>query len=112
MLPPRLLWCDPRPIPKFNLQEPVTIVVRDPGFYEPTDEDNCTSFGFFCQSHDGPYRSAACQGGPSHRIALDCGEHGLESMWPDQLMVMLPAGFTPALSDEQVDWLRSEDDVP
>ncbi|MET9594277.1 hypothetical protein ABZY45_25615 [Streptomyces sp. NPDC006516] len=35
MLPPRLLWCDPRPIPRFNRQEPVTLIVRDPGFSGP-----------------------------------------------------------------------------
>ncbi len=96
----------------FNVQEPVTIIVRDPGFYEPTDEDNCTTFGYFCQSHDGPYRGEACQGGPSHLIALDCGEHGLETMWPQGRMVMLPEGFTPPLNDEQLAWVCSADDAP
>jgi hypothetical protein len=89
----------------------VTIVVRDPGFYEPTDEDNCTTFGYFCQTHDGPYRGDACQGGPSHLIALDCGDHGLESMWPQELMLMLPEGFAPPLNDEQLAWVCSEDDA-
>jgi hypothetical protein len=111
VLPSRLLWCDPRPIPKFNLQEPVTIVVCDPGFYEPTDEDNCTAFGYFCQSHGVPFRGKACQGGPSHLIALNCRDHGLESMWPQALMLMLPEGFTPPLNDEQLAWVRSEDDA-
>ncbi|MFB9369636.1 hypothetical protein ACWCYY_18960 [Kitasatospora sp. NPDC001664] len=88
----------------------MTSVVRDPGFYEPTDEDDCTSFGYVCQSHDGPYRGDACQGGPSHLVALVCAEHGLENMWPDDRMLMFPDGFTPPLSNEQVVWARAEDD--
>ncbi|MFF5789714.1 hypothetical protein ACFY8P_32645 [Streptomyces sp. NPDC012693] len=44
VLPSRLLWCGPRPIPRLNGQEPVTEIVRGPGFYEPTDEDDCTVF--------------------------------------------------------------------
>ncbi|MFK0171528.1 hypothetical protein ACIQU5_22275 [Streptomyces sp. NPDC090306] len=43
MLPPRLLWCDPRPVPRFNRQDPVTAIVRDPGFHEPTDEARRTT---------------------------------------------------------------------
>ncbi|GAA1227165.1 hypothetical protein GCM10009665_17100 [Kitasatospora nipponensis] len=112
MLPPRLTWCDPRPVPRFNLQEPVTLVVRDPDFHEPTDEDDCTTVGYFCQSHDGPYRGDACRGGPTHRIALDCGEHGLEAVWPDDRMLMLPEGFTPPLNDEQLAWMRSAEHAP
>ncbi|GAA5030392.1 hypothetical protein GCM10023335_70690 [Streptomyces siamensis] len=52
MLPPRLLWTDPRPIPRFNKQETVTQILRSPGFYEPTDGDDCTTFWYFCQSLD------------------------------------------------------------
>jgi hypothetical protein len=89
----------------------VTIVVRDPGFYGPTAEDNCTTFGYFCQARGGPYRGDAYQGGPSHLIVLDCGEHGLESMWPQGLMLMLPEGLTPPLNDEQLAWAPSEDDA-
>lgn len=84
---------------------------RAPDFYEPSDEDDCTTLGYACQSHDGPHRGDACQGEPSHRIALDCAEHGLENMWPDDRMLLSPGRFTPPLSDEQLVWIRSESDA-
>lgn len=110
MLPPRLLWRDPRPIPRFNRQEPVTQIVRDPGFYEPSDEDGCSRFGYFCQAHDRFYSHESCGEGP-HLIALDCQEHGPESVWPQPLMGMFPEGFDPPLSDAQLAWVRAEDDA-
>ncbi|SHH95717.1 hypothetical protein SAMN05444521_2844 [Streptomyces sp. 3214.6] len=110
MLPSRLLWCDPRPIPRFNRQEPVTLIVRDPGFYEPTEEDDCSTFWYFCQTHDRRYGYAACGEG-AHLVVLHCEEHGPESVWPQPLMLMFPQGFVPSLSDMQLAWVRSEDDA-
>ncbi|MYT69635.1 hypothetical protein GTY60_08050 [Streptomyces sp. SID8367] len=88
----------------------MTQIVRDPGFYEASDADNCTRFGYFCQAHDRPYRHEGCGGGP-HLIALDCQEHGPENVWPQPLMLMFPEGFDPLLSDAQLAWLRAEDDA-
>ncbi|MFF3891456.1 hypothetical protein [Streptomyces sp. NPDC001914] len=110
VLPPRLLWCDPRPIPRFNRQERVILIVRDPGLYEPSDEDHCSRFGYFCQTHDRPYSHESCGEG-DHVIALDCQEHGPESMWPQPLMLMFPEGFDPPLSDAQLAWVRAEEDA-
>ncbi|MFD8009301.1 hypothetical protein [Streptomyces sp. NPDC058955] len=107
MLPDRLLWCDPRPIPRFNRQEPVTTVIWDPGFYEPTDEDDCTVFSFFCQAHDRFYRHEACAEGP-HLVALYCQEHGLENSWPQQITLWFPEGFDPPLTDAQLAWLKEQ----
>ncbi|MGX1508022.1 UNVERIFIED_CONTAM: putative esterase [Streptomyces graminofaciens] len=108
MLPPGLLWRDPRPIPRFNRQEPVTQIVRDPGFREPSDEDDCSTFGCFCQAHDCHYWHESCGEGP-HIIALRCQEHGPESMRPQPLMLMFPAGFDPRLSDAQPAWVRADE---
>jgi hypothetical protein len=110
VLPPRLLWCAPRPIPPFNRQEPVTQIIRDPGSYEPTDEDDCTTFWYFCQSHDRVYRHEACGEGP-HLVLLHCEDHGPENMWPQPLMLMFAEGFDPLLSDTQLDWVRAEEDA-
>ncbi|MEU6878884.1 hypothetical protein [Streptomyces sp. NPDC046712] len=110
VLPHRLLWCDPRPIPRLNRQEPVTLIVRDPGFHEPTDEDDCTTFWYFCQAHDRTYQHETCGEG-SHLVALHCEEHGPESMWPQPLMLMFPAGFEPPLSEAQLGWLQAEWDA-
>ncbi|MEU1493865.1 hypothetical protein ACFYPA_13245 [Streptomyces sp. NPDC005775] len=81
----------------------MTTIVRDPGFYEPTEEDDCWTFGYLCQTHDRPYRYASCGEGP-HVIALHCGEHGLENMWPQPLMLLFPEGFDPLLSATQLAW--------
>lgn len=111
MLPPRLLWRDPRPIPRFNRQEPVTLIVRDPGFHEPADGDACWRFGYHCRTHDRPYRRESCGAGP-HLVALHCEEHGPESMWPQPHMLLFPEGFDPPLSDAQLARLRARwDDV-
>ncbi|WP_239516314.1 MULTISPECIES: hypothetical protein [unclassified Streptomyces] len=110
MLPPRLLWCDPRPIPRFNLQEPVTIVVRDPGFHEPADEDDCWNFWYFCQAHDSLFREEPCRGGP-HLVVSHCEEHGPENVWPQPLMLLFPEGFDPPLSAEQLAWVQAENDA-
>lgn len=107
VLPPRLLWCDPRPIPQFDPQEPVTLIVRDPGFHEPADEDDCTTFSYFCQTHDRFYGRETCGEGP-HLVALHCEEHGPESMWPQPLSLMFPKGFEPSLSKAQLSWLQAE----
>lgn len=106
MLPSRLLWRDPRPIPRFNRQDPVTQIVRDPGLYEPSDEDNCSAFGYFCQTHDCFYLEKACKEEP-HHIVLDCQDHGPESVWPQPLMLMFPEGFDPPLSDAQLAWAEA-----
>lgn len=92
----------------------MTVVVRDPEFYEPTEDDDCTHYWYYCQTHSCDYRDAGCQGGPAHLIALHCRDHGPESMWPQPRMLMLPAGFTPPLSDEQLAWIKSdeEEDAP
>ncbi|MEU2391320.1 hypothetical protein [Streptomyces sp. NPDC007369] len=108
MLPPSLQWTDPRPIPRFNKQEPVTVIVRDPGFHEPTDEDDCTVFWYFCLAHDRVYRHEHCGEG-SHLLALNCEEHGPENMWPQPEMLMFPEGFEPPLSEAQLEWVLSED---
>lgn len=99
VLPPRLLWRDPRPIPRLDPQEPVTVIC-DPAFHEPRDDDDCTVFSYACLSHEQPYRRGACGAGP-HLIALECTVHGLETMWPQPGMMLFPAGFTPPLSAEQ-----------
>ncbi|MDF9808714.1 hypothetical protein M2436_007261 [Streptomyces sp. HB372] len=102
-----MLWCDPRPIPQFDPQEPVTLIVRDPGFHEPADEDDCTTFSYFCQTHDRFYGRETCGEGP-HLVALHCEEHGPESMWPQPLSLMFPKGFEPSLSKAQLSWLQAE----
>ncbi|MFI1719374.1 hypothetical protein [Streptomyces litmocidini] len=109
MLPPRLLWRDPRPIPRFNRQEPVTLTVRDPDFHEPADDD-CTRFWYSCRSHDRVYRHEACGEGP-HLLVLHCEDHGPENMWPQPLMMLFPEGFAPPLSDAQLDWVKAEEDA-
>jgi hypothetical protein len=88
----------------------VTRIVRDPGFHEPSDEDDCSTFGYFCQAHDRHYWHESCREGP-HLIALHCQEHGSESMWPQSLMLTFPAGFDPPLSDAQPAWVRADDDA-
>ncbi|WP_328429336.1 hypothetical protein [Streptomyces sp. NBC_00443] len=88
----------------------MTQIVRDPGFYEPADEDDCTVFWYFCQSHDRVYWQEACGEGP-HLVVLHCKEHGSENMWPQPRMLMFPEGFDPLLSDAQLDWVRAEDDA-
>lgn len=110
MLPSRLLWCDPRPIPRFNRQDPVTQIVCDPDFYEPVDEDDCSAFSYFCQTHDRFYWHDDCGEG-AHLIALHCERHGPENMWPQPLMMAFPEGFSPPLSDVQLAWVRSEQDA-
>lgn len=37
----------------------MTLIVRDPGFHEPGDDDDCTRFRYFCQAHDRVYRQRA-----------------------------------------------------
>ncbi|MEU8764226.1 hypothetical protein [Streptomyces sp. NPDC048659] len=101
MLPSRLLWRDPRPVPRFNRQEPVTRIVRDPGFHEPDDAEACTVFWYVCRTHDRVYRHEACGEGP-HLVALHCADHGPESGWPQPLMLLFPEGFEPPLSPDQL----------
>ncbi|UXY26603.1 hypothetical protein [Streptomyces sp. HUAS TT20] len=60
-----------------------------------------------CRTHELPYPHQACGGGP-RLVALDSG-HGLENMWPQPLMLMLPEGFTPPLTDAQLAWARAEE---
>lgn len=88
----------------------MTLIVRDPGFYEPTDEDDCTVFSYFCQTHDRFYQSEACGEGP-HLVALHCVDHGPERMWPQPLTLMFPEGFEPTLSEAQLSWLQAEWDA-
>ncbi|MFF0502249.1 hypothetical protein ACFYUH_01425 [Streptomyces fimicarius] len=107
MLPPRLLWRDPRPIPRLNRQEPVTVIVSDPGFHEPGGDDHCSAFGYVCRAHDRPYRHESCGDGP-HLLALDCQEHGPENLGPQPRMLLFPEGFDPPLSDAQLAWARAE----
>lgn len=87
------------------------MIVRDPGFYEQTEEDECWTFGYFCQTHDRPYRHEDCGGGP-HLVALSCGEHGLENMWPQPKTLLFPAGFDPPLTDAQLAWVQAGWDAP
>ncbi|MGW1031629.1 hypothetical protein ACWD4Z_05485 [Streptomyces antibioticus] len=89
----------------------MTQIVRDPDFYEPMDEDDCSVFWYFCQTHDRHYRHNDCGEG-AHLVALHCEQHGAENMWPQPLMLMLPEGFSPLLSDVQLAWVRSEEDAP
>ncbi|MFD8072678.1 hypothetical protein ACFV3E_08475 [Streptomyces sp. NPDC059718] len=88
----------------------MTQVVRDPAFYDPAEEDECSRFRYFCQAHDQVYWHEACGEGP-HLIELRCELHGAENMWPQPLMLMFPEGFVPLLSDAQLAWVRSEDDA-
>ncbi|MFJ6088361.1 hypothetical protein ACIQI8_44110 [Streptomyces sp. NPDC092369] len=88
----------------------MTLIVRDPGFYEPTDEDDCTAFSYFCQAHDRFYQREACGEGP-HLVVLHCEEHGPESMWAQPLTLMVPEGFEPPLSKAQLSWLQAEWDA-
>lgn len=88
----------------------MTRIVRDPGFHEPADEDDCWVFWYFCQAHDCHYRHETCGEGP-HLIALHCEQHGPESMWPQPLMMMFPEGFDPPLSDAHLTWVRAEEDT-
>ncbi|MFD7492429.1 hypothetical protein ACFV8T_08410 [Streptomyces sp. NPDC059832] len=82
------------------------MIVSDPGFHEPSDDD-CSVFGYFCQAHDRPYRHESCGEGP-HLIALNCQEHGPENMWPQPAMLLFPEGFDPPLSEAQLAWVRAE----
>ncbi|MEV7322067.1 hypothetical protein [Streptomyces sp. NPDC093970] len=84
----------------------MTTIVCDPGFHEPAEEDDCRRFGYFCQTHDRPYRHESCGEGP-HLIALHCHEHGPENMWPQPTMLMFPEGFDPLLSDAQLAWVQA-----
>ncbi|RST16515.1 hypothetical protein E2C00_17225 [Streptomyces sp. WAC05374] len=84
----------------------MTLVVRDPGFHEPADGEDCTTFRYVCEAHDRDHRPGSCGEGP-HLVALHCAEHGPESMWPQPLMLMFPAGFDPPLSQAQLDWARA-----
>ncbi|MFD5079875.1 hypothetical protein [Streptomyces sp. NPDC058371] len=88
----------------------MTQIVRDPGFYEPNDEDDCSTFGYFCQTHDRHYRHETCGEG-RHLIALHCQEHGPENMWPQPLMLVFPEGFDPPLSGTQLAWVLAEDEA-
>lgn len=49
------------------------MLVRDPGFYEPTGEDGCERFWSFCRAHDQTYGHESCGEGP-HLLALHCAE--------------------------------------
>ncbi|MFJ6614987.1 hypothetical protein ACIQPT_32475 [Streptomyces sp. NPDC091289] len=84
------------------------MIVSDPGFHEPVSDDHCSVFGYFCQTHDRPYRHESCGDGP-HLVALDCQEHGPENMWPQPRMLLFPEGFDPPLSDAQLACVRAED---
>lgn len=79
------------------------MIVSDPGFYEPGDDDHCSVFEYFCRAHDRPYRHESCGEG-SHLVALDRQEHGPENMWPQPRMLLFPEGFDPPLSDAQFSW--------
>ncbi|MFE7511888.1 hypothetical protein ACFU8I_11775 [Streptomyces sp. NPDC057540] len=85
----------------------MTLIIRDPDLYEPTDEDDCTVFSYFCQTHGRFHQRDACGDGP-HLVALHCEEHGPESMWPQPHMLMFPKGFEPSLSEAQLGRLRAE----
>ncbi|MFD0353128.1 hypothetical protein ACFVHW_05160 [Streptomyces sp. NPDC127110] len=88
----------------------MTLILRDAGFHEPADEDDCTVFSYFCQTHDRFHQNDACGEGP-HLVALHCEEHGPENMWPQPLMLAFPEGFAPALSEAQLCRLRAEWDA-
>ncbi|MGC0423512.1 hypothetical protein [Embleya sp. AB8] len=101
MLPPKLLWRDPRPIPRDDPRDIVVRVVLDPDYYEPSAADNCTSFGYVCLSHDRSYSWGGCGEGP-HLLALDCSEHGYENLGPQPIMHLFPDGFMPPLTRDQL----------
>ncbi|MGW0908786.1 hypothetical protein [Streptomyces sp. NPDC002853] len=88
----------------------MTLVVRDPGFHEPTDDDDCTTFWYFCLPHDRAYRHEACGEGP-HLLVLRCERHGAENLWPQPRMLMFPAGFDPPLSQAQLGWVQAQEDA-
>ncbi|MFE6979178.1 hypothetical protein [Streptomyces sp. NPDC057682] len=107
MLPDRLVWRDPRPIPPHNRQEPVTVIVRDPAFHEPGDGDDCSVFGYACRTHGRAYGRGVCGEG-AHLIALECQEHGLENMWPQPRMLLIPEGFDPPLGEAELARIGTE----
>ncbi|QKW54779.1 hypothetical protein HUT08_25975 [Streptomyces buecherae] len=87
----------------------MTQILREPGFHEPSDEDECSRFWFFCQAHDQHYWHESCGEGP-HLIASHCQEHGPENVWPQSRTLMFPEGFDPPLSDAQLAWVRADGD--
>ncbi|MEU9013045.1 hypothetical protein AB0D12_25450 [Streptomyces sp. NPDC048479] len=109
MLPPRLQWQDPRPIPRLDPQDPVTVTVCDPSFYAPDPADDCSAFWYTCMSHGRHYLRGACGDGP-HLIALECTIHGLENMWPQPKMLLFPGGFTPQLGAGQLAEIQAASD--
>ncbi|WP_406293033.1 hypothetical protein OG948_01250 [Embleya sp. NBC_00888] len=107
MLPPRLLWRDPRPIPRLDPQDIVIEVVRDPSFHEPSETDPCVSFGYVCLTHDRAYFRGGCGEG-EHLVALECSVHGLENIGAHPLVHRFPTGFTPALTPDQYAELEND----
>ncbi len=47
----------------------MTLIVRDPGCHEATDEDDCATFWYFCRAHDRAYQHEAC--GDGAHLALE-----------------------------------------
>jgi len=108
MLPPRLLWRDPRRIPRLDIQDVVTEVVRDPSFHEPSETDVCGWFVQVCLTHDHAYVRGGCGEG-GHLVASVCSVHGPENLEVHPLMHRFPTGFTPALTADQ--WAELENDL-
>ncbi|GCE00624.1 hypothetical protein [Embleya hyalina] len=108
MLPPRLLWRDPRPIPRLDNQDVVIEVVRDPSFHEPFETDDCGWFVRVCLTHDRAYDRGRCGEG-EHLLASVCSEHGAENLEVHPLMHRFPTGFTPTLTPDQ--YAELEDDL-
>jgi hypothetical protein len=68
---------------------------------EPADIETCVAGGYFCISHQRPYRHEACGDG-AHEIRWECVVHGPEWYGIDQKMIWDPTGFDPPLTTEQL----------
>ncbi|WP_232662785.1 hypothetical protein [Pseudonocardia sp. TRM90224] len=109
--PTTLRWHAYRVVPPYrdDPQGKVTQVLWQPGFYDPMAEESETVcdrswVGYRCLTHDQPWSRGGefCSDNDRHEIALECGVHGLEAMWPQPIMLMNPEGFDPPLSAAQL----------
>jgi hypothetical protein len=118
-LPARLRWHEHLVLPPYrdDPQDEITMVLRDPSFYDrwgDTDAQGCEYLEgdhdglwvrYRCITHDQVYLPGGldCPDHVAHEIALECEAHGLEGIWPQPLMLAKPAGFDPPLTARQLD---------
>lgn len=110
-LPDTLRWHEYQVVPPYrdDPQDKVTVLLRRPGFHEPTDDEyggvcEAARRGYHCVTHDRPWSHGGgdCPDHDHHEIALVCGAHGFEVLDPQPLMLVHPAGFDPPLTDSQL----------